>query len=89
MFYGQLYTNVCRDKKKHSLLNLVLTAMAFNFLARPDFLAFNKLDRESLPVRLVEKLYSLPRFVWTVKTQEELQTAKALGEHVIFENVRP
>jgi len=89
VFYGLLYTNVCRDKKKRSLLNLVLTAMSLNVLARPDFLAFNKLDQESLPVRLVEKLYGLPRFVWTVKTQEELQTAKALGEHVIFENVRP
>jgi len=89
VFYGQLYTNVCRDKKACSILNLVLTAMAFNFLAKPDFLAYNKPERESLPVRLVQKLYALPRFVWTVKTEQELETAKALGEHVIFENVRP
>ncbi len=89
VFYGQLYTNICRDKDKYSLLNLLLTAMSLNILARPDFLAYNKLDRESLPVRLVERLYQLPRFVWTVKTEEELQTAKKLGEHIIFENVRP
>lgn len=86
-FYGLLYTNVCRDKKKRSILNMLLTAMAFNFLSHPDFIAYNKEDRSSLPVRLVTSLYRVPRFVWTVRGEEEQNTAHGRGEHPIFEDV--
>lgn len=85
-FYGQLYTNVCRDKKKCSPLNVLLTLMAFNFLAKPDFIAFNKLDRNSLPVKLTTRFYKAPKFVWTVKTQKEKTAAKFYKEYAIFEN---
>ena len=74
------------DKKKYSALNLILSAMAFNFLARPDFIAYNHKDRNALPVKLATRVYKAPRFVWTVKTKEELDTAHRLGEHPIFEN---
>ena len=86
VYCGQLYTHVCRDKKKYSALNLILSAMAFNFLARPDFIAYNQKDRNSLPVKLATRVYKAPRFVWTVKSKEELDTAHRLGEHPIFEN---
>ena len=85
VYCGQLYTNVCRDKKKHSALNLILSAMAFNFLARPDFIAYNIKDRKAFPVLVATKLYKAPRFVWTARTEEELETAHRLGEHPIFE----
>ncbi len=85
-FYGQLYTNVCRDKEKHSILNILLTLMAFNFLTKADFIAYNKLDRHSLPVKLTTSFYKSPKFVWTVKTKEEKTAAKFYGEHAIFEN---
>ena len=39
---GLLYTNVCRDKKKCSALNIILTCMALNVLARPHFIAYNQ-----------------------------------------------
>ena len=86
-FYGQLYTNVCRDKKKCTPLNVLLTLLVFNFLAKPDFIAFNKLDRNSLPVKLATRFYKAPKFVWTVKTQKEKTAAKFYKEHAIFENV--
>ena len=84
-FYGLLYTNVCREKKRVTPLNVLLTAMAFNALARPDFIAYDKQDRNSRIVRLVTGLYHPPRFVWTVCTDEELELAHALGECPIFE----
>ena len=86
-YYGQLYTNVCRDKKKCSILNMLLTIMAFNFLARPNFIAYNKVDRKTLPVRLTTAFYRAPKFVWTVKTAKELEEAKKNGEHSIFEDL--
>lgn len=85
VFYGQLYTNVCRDKKKVSVLNILLTLMAFNFLAKPNFIAFNKLDRNSFTVKLTTKCYKAPKFVWTPKTEKEIDFAASLGEYPIFE----
>lgn len=86
-FCGLLYTNVCREKKKNSALNIALTAMALNVVARPDFIAFNKADRDSFAVKVTTKLYKAPKFVWTVNTQEELDTAHQNGELPIFENI--
>jgi len=85
-FRGQLYTNVCRDKKSHSALNVIISLMALNFLATPDFIAYNKLDRKSLPVLLAAKLYRAPSFVWTTRGKAELETAHSLGELPIFED---
>ena len=87
VFCGLLYTNVCREKKKRSLLNIALTAMALNVVARPDFIAYNKEDRASLPVKISTGLYRAPKFVWTVNTREELDTAHKNSELAIFENI--
>ena len=87
VFYGQLYTNVVRDKKKKSALNIILTLMGFNFLARPDFIAYNIEDRSSFPVWLTTKLYKAEKFIWTARSLEEYDRAHALSEHPIFENL--
>ena len=87
VFCGLLYTNVCRDKKKCNALNIAITSMALNVVARPDFIAYNKEDREALPVRITTGLYGAPKFVWTVKTREELDVAHQNGEQPIFENI--
>lgn len=84
-FYGILYTNVCREKKKASILNLALTMMATNLLARPDFIAYDQRERNSFPVKMTTKCYHAPKFVWTVRTQEALEAAHRNGECAIFE----
>ena len=84
-FCGLLYTNVCRDKRSFTPLNLLLTLMAFNFLARPAFIAYRANLRKSFPVRLATGLYRAPRFVWTVRDAAGLDTALSLGECPIFE----
>ena len=84
-YCGLLYTNVCRDKKKKSALNIIISGMMLNFLARPDFIAYNKLDRNSFLVKLTTKFYRAPKFVWTIKGDGELQEAHSHGECPIFE----
>ena len=61
--------------------------MALNVVAKPDFIAFDKKDRASLPVKITTKFYKAPKFVWTVNTQEELDIAHKNGEMPIFENI--
>ena len=86
-FCGLLYTNVCRDKKKCSLLNILLTAMALNVVAKPDFIAYNKADRGSLPVRITTGLYGAGKATWTITTAEELEISHQRGEMPIFEKI--
>jgi len=86
-FRGLLYTDICKEKKKITALNLLLSTMAFNFLAKPNFIAYNKVYRNSLPVKLTTKLYRAPKFVWTVNEKSELDTARKNGESPIFENI--
>lgn len=83
--YGQLYTNVCRDKNKTTVLHALLTAMALNVLSRPDFIAYNKMDRDALPVKIATEWFGAPRFVWTARGDAERKTAHDLGECAIFE----
>ncbi len=85
VFRGMLYTNLCHEKKKYSVLNILLTAMALNAIAKPDFIAYNQHYRDSLPVKLTTKLYGAPHFVWTTRGDSERERARALGEHAIFE----
>lgn len=82
---GILYTNVCREKQKYDIIHIGLTLMAFNFLAKPAFIAFDKKDRNSLPVKITTGLYKAPKFVWTVKTNNELDSARGYNEYSIFE----
>ena len=84
-YRGLLYTNACRDKKKITAINLAVSGMLLNFLAKPNFIAYNKEDRSSPLVKLTTGLYKAPKFVWTVRTEEELAAAKARGECAIFE----
>lgn len=88
-YRGLLYTNVCREKKSRSALNIALTSMALNFLAKPNFIAYSQDYRAALPVRICTKFFRAPRFVWTVRTEEQLQAAHDRGECPIFEGVEP
>ena len=88
VFYGLLYTNLWREKKgnkKRSMLDLLLSVMFFNFLAKPNFVAYKEIYRDELCVRLATKFYRAPRFVWTVRSEENLALAHRLSEYPIFE----
>ena len=85
VFRGMLYTNTCKAKKKYSVKNILLSAMALNVIGKPDFIAYNQHYRDSLPVKLTTKLYGAPHFVWTTRGDREREAARNLGEHAIFE----
>lgn len=87
-YRGLLYTNACRDKKKLTVINLAVSGMLLNFLAKPNFIAYNKEDRGSIFVKLTTGLYGAPKFVWTVRSEEELSASREASECAIFEGVR-
>lgn len=85
VYRGLLYTDVFREKSK-SFLNLLLSCMMLNFLARPHFIAYDGRYPNKLPVVLTTKLFGADHFIWTVRAEEERGKA---GEHMIFENITP
>jgi len=82
---GILYTNVCKAKGKVSALNMLLTAMALNIAAKPDFVAYDKAERGAFAVRIAAGFFGAERFVWTMHGDAERADAAARGEHAIFE----
>lgn len=86
-YYGLLYTNACREKKRYSVVNILVTLMALNVVAKPNFIAYNKKVRKNPLVFFTTKVCRCPRFVWTIKGQTEYDDATARGECPIFENL--
>lgn len=86
-YRGLLYTNALRDKKKVTAVNLIVTVMGLNLIGKPNFIAYNEDDRNTLPVKITTKMYKSPKFVWTVRSQESLDLAHTLGENPIFEKI--
>lgn len=84
-FRGILYTNLMRGKQNVNLIKALASAMALNFIAKPNFISYDKLDRGNFPVKLTTKFYKAPKFVWTVKGEKEIHIAKELNECPIFE----
>lgn len=70
-------------------LKIVLTHQLENFLIRPDFVAYKFADRKTLGNFLARKLWGAQGVTWTLKSQEEFDTAVAEGWLPIFEGFRP
>lgn len=86
---GQLYSDFRREKRekgrKTTPVDWLLSILFFNFLAKPDFISLNRLDRGNLPLRIFSFLYPIPRFSWTTVGKKDTEEAKCHGEHPIFE----
>ena len=88
---GQLSENFLKnDDKMARRLGFVLTHLLLNFLAVPDFVAYKFVDRKCSPsVWLCRKLYQVQGVSWTLKTQEEFDTAVKEGWLPMFEGFTP
>lgn len=84
---GILTTKICNGKGKN-IVNALIQIMALNFMARPDFIAYDGRYKR-LPVSICTKLFRLPAFVWTVRTESEREQINDKNTNIIFENIRP
>lgn len=87
---GQLTENFLAAKSSLPwILRFVLTKQLLNFLILPDFVAYKYADRKRLGNFLVRKLWGVQGVSWTIKTQEEYDTAVKEGWLPIFEDFTP
>jgi len=87
---GQLAHNSLHEPGKVPyVLRFIMTNLLSNFWNTPDFVAYRFCDRNRLSVRLARKLWKIQGVSWTLKTQEEFDTAVKENWIPIFEGFSP
>ena len=77
---GLLSKDFIADDEGQSPVNRVaLTGMFTNVLARPNFIAYELQSDGQLTFEAIQAFSDLPCFAWTLKSQEELDKARAAG----------
>lgn len=87
---GQLSSNFLKDgKKKNRILNFLLQNLMFNFIAKPNFIAFNHKYKKMLSFTINHYIYKIPTVGYTIQSKEELEKSRGSFDLFIFENFIP
>lgn len=87
---GQLTENSLHEKNPVPwYLRFLLTFQLENFLIGPDFVAHRYADRKFLSNTLVRKFWKVQGVAWTLRSQEDFDTAVKEGYLPIFEGFNP
>ena len=86
---GQLSTNFRKDGEHKSIFYFMLTHLLFNFVTKPDFIAYNHEFMEEPGRKLCRKLYREPAAAWTIRSCEELRKTQEEFDVFIFESFTP
>ena len=91
---GQLsdgFARACKVRESWHLLvqNFVLENLLFNWLTKPDFVAYNHRYASVLARRLCRGMYGNLAVAWTIRSQEELERAGKHFDLFIFDSFLP
>lgn len=88
---GQLTENYFRSSgvKLPWVLKLSLKNQIFNFLNRPDFVAYRFSDRKTFSNFLCRRLWKMQGVSWTIQNKQDFDSAIKEGWVPIFEGFRP
>ena len=88
---GQLAENfVANDDKLHPAIRFLLTHNLLNFTTVPDFVAYKFADRKaSITTALCRRTWDIQGVSWTLRSQEDFDTAVKEGWLPIFEGFTP
>ena len=86
---GQLSSNFRREGEYWNILYFLMTHLLFNFLTKPDFIAYNHKFSEEPGRRICRRLYRHPAAAWTVRSQQDLEALKGEYDVFIFDSFLP
>ncbi len=86
---GQLADAFYTRKEYKGVLYLLLQNLLFNFLTKPDFVAYNHKEAKRFSRRLCRNLYRNTAVAWTIKNEEELAKAGKEFDLFIFDSFIP
>jgi len=73
----------------HFLLDFLLRNLVFNFLTRPDFVAYRVEERRNPALWLCKKLYGVQEVSWTIRDAHTMQQMQEKDSIIIFEGFLP
>lgn len=86
---GQLADGFIRSGEYKKGLYFALQNLLFNWMTKPDFIAYNH-KYAKIPSRVIcRKLYRNMAVAWTIKSQQELEEAKDKFDLFIFDSFIP
>lgn len=86
---GQLAMNFQRQEGHYGLDRFAARHLLTNFIARPDFIAYDIRDKEAVSKNLCRRLFHCPSAAWTVRSPEQLKRVQPYYDSFIFEGFRP
>lgn len=86
---GQLSDAFLREKEYCGLLYFLLENLLFNFITKPDFIAYNHKFQSKTSRKLCRGLYHNTAVAWTIRSEEELDEAKKHFDIYIFDSFVP
>ncbi len=86
---GQLSSNFRREGVYWNILYFGMTHLLFNFLTKPDFIAYNHKFSEEPGRRICRRLYRHPAAAWTIRSQQDLEALKGEYDVFIFDSFLP
>ena len=91
VFRGILSDNYVKngDRAFPAIFYEILHNMLFNFLAKPDFIAYNCRHYKDTARLICRNLYRAPAVAWTIKSQRELEERRADFDLFIFDSFVP
>ncbi len=86
---GLLVTRDFSDTKLSLLKQQALANMTFLPVIRPDYVGLDIDTYSKIQLGIIKKFTFNHLVFWTVKTEQQMRTAKRLGANIIFENIKP
>lgn len=86
---GQLSDAFLKEGEYGGGLYFLLQNLLLNWLAKPDFVAYNRKYPRILSRRICRGLYHNTAAAWTVKSQEQMEEAKKYFDVFIFDSFVP
>lgn len=78
-----------KGKDIPALRKILLRSMFFNFLTRPNFIAYDIDSVSDIFLKIWRRILNVPLILWTVRNQQQLDIARNHHANFIFEGVRP
>ena len=82
---GQLSTHF----EDEGIFSMFLTVCFFNFLTKPDFIAYDIRYMHSIPYYVLRSLWTATGVAWTCKSEDDLDDARGMFDVFIFDSFEP
>lgn len=86
---GQLSMDFSHQEAALHPAKIAAHHLLFNFIGRPDFIAYDIRDKKAVSKNLCRKLFGCPSAAWTVRSAAQLENCRLYYDCFIFEGFLP